>query len=454
MSKQAFSETALPKFEDAPSVILVVGDVEFFVEEAAGRAREALAGGEAEILRFGDDAPAEAVSDTLLNRSLFSPRRIVELDITRLVGSESPGRLLTQALEAWQKGGAGGRREAFRHARALLAALDLPSSGDSVENAEAAAKRLRKKDAAGLLAELLRELPEEKSGGPAVLKSALRLLLERGNDGTVALLTATSPPAGVDLLQEITSKGLVLETSVGKEPEPALRRLAAARAREREVAIDQGAVERLMTLTDSHPARFATELEKLLEWAGKGGRIRAADIEANVEDEASEDVYDLFEAIGRRDAGDALARLERLFDGREVRTGDRVVTDTDEDIWPVKFFGMLANEVRRMLLIRARMEEHVPGELDASMPYPEFQARVLPRLMAPAAPFGRSPFETAQGAAHPFGLFRSAQRSSRYTAGELARALSRAADVDTKLKLSAPALETLSAYLGELIAGH
>ena len=134
-----------------------------------------------------------------------------------------------------------------------------------------------------------------------------------------------------------------------------------------------------------------------------------------------------------------------------MRAGDRAV-DTEE-AWPNKFLGMLSSEVRRMLLIRARLEEAGPGAFDASMSYATFQARVLPRLMAPATPFGRSPFESAQGAAHPFALYRAAQRSARFTSPQLARALARAADVDVKLKDSAPILETFTAYVGDLIAG-
>jgi hypothetical protein len=335
----------------------------------------------------------------------------------------------------------------------LLAALDLALDAGPEETAEAAARKVRKKEEAPLLAEILKELPEEKSGGDAVLRSALRALLVRDeNDGTVALLTAVSPPAGVDLVREIAERGLVLETTVGDDAEPALRRLASSRAKEREVVLDPAAIERLLVRTDSRAAAFARELEKLLEWAGKGGRIRAADIESNVEDESSEDVYGLFDAIGRRDAGDALARLERLLDGRDVRAGEREFRKI-EDIWPVQLFGMLAGEVRRMLLIRARLDEGGAAGFDGSMSYPAFQARVLPRLMAPAAPFGRSPFETAQGGAHPFGLYRSAQRAAKFTTRQLARALARAADVDVALKTSAPPLETLSVYVGELVAG-
>jgi hypothetical protein len=78
------------------------------------------------------------------------------------------------AITAW----AGGkRREAFKQTRALLAALELPSSGDPVETAEAAAKKVRKKEEAELLAEILRELPEESAGGAAILKAALRAVV-------------------------------------------------------------------------------------------------------------------------------------------------------------------------------------------------------------------------------------------------------------------------------------
>lgn len=258
MARKAFSDAAIPTFEDAPAVILVAGGLEFFVEEAAGRVRAALAQDDAELLKFDEEAPAEVVSDALLNRSLFSPRRIVSLDASRLLGTETPGTLLAAALDGWEEGGVAGRRRAFKSARALLSALDLPSSTDPAENAEAAARRLRKKDDAGTLAEILRELPEEKGGGIAVLKAAIQSLAARGrNDGTVAVLTAIDPPAGVDLLEEIVGKGLVLDKTVGEDAAgEELRRLAASRAKEREVAFEDAAVGKLIERTDGDPALF------------------------------------------------------------------------------------------------------------------------------------------------------------------------------------------------------
>ena len=83
----------------------------------------------------------------------------------------------------------------------------------------------------------------------------------------------------------------------------------------------------------------------------------------------------------------------------------------------------------------------------------DFQARILPRLLAPVAPYGRSPLEGAKGPPHPFALYKAAQRASQFSVRELARALARAADVDVRLKSSAPVVETISAYVGELIGG-
>ena len=432
-------------------MILVVGDVEFFVDEAAGGIAAKLADGDAEILRFEEDSPAEALSDALLNRSLFSARRLVQFDISTLLGTETPARLVDQAVEAWQLSTPAGRREAFRRVRALVSALDLPAGGAAEELAEEAARRTRKKSQHDVLLSILRELPEEK-GNPKIVKDALRLLLERGNDGTVALVTAVAPPAGVDLIEEIDKKGLILEASVGKGAGEALTRLARALAKEREVSVEPQAMDRLLFQTDSDPERFSSELRKLLDWAGPGGRVRAADVRENVEDDSSEDLYAFYDAVGRREAGEALTRLERLFSDRAIRTGEWKIEEKDENSWPFIFLGMLTGEIRRMLLIRARMEE-LGGGPETAQNYNAFQRHIVPRLSEPVAPFGRSPFESRKGGVTGFLWFKAASRAARYSTQELSRALARAADVDVAMKTSVEPLDALSLYVANLIAG-
>jgi DNA polymerase III delta subunit len=450
--KKDFSEEAIPSFDAAPSVVAITGDVAFFVEEAAARARERLASDDAEVLRFPEDSPPGAAAEALLNRSLFSARRLVEIDISRLLGADSPGELALAAFEAWARSSPAGKREAFRRMRRLLVALDLPAGGDPGETAEAIARKVRRKDLAEPLAELLRELPEEKGAGGATLVSTLRLLLERENDGLVALLTAASPPKGAELLAEVGRKGLLLDVRIGEkreEVDAALGRLALARAKQHDVRIDPEAIARLRARTDSQPALFASELDKLLDWAGEGGQIRAADVGEQVVDESSEDVFGFFEALGRRDAGEALARLERLFSGREIRAGQRSF-DSEEDRWPQIFLGMLTDEIRRMLLVRSRLAEAGAPPFEPQMSFDRYKDRVAPYLDEPLPPFGKSPFG---GRANGYPFFKAASRAARFTDPELARALARAADVDVKLKSSAPVLETLTAYVGGVIAG-
>ena len=239
---------------------------------------------------------------------------------------------------------------------------------------------------------------------------------------------------------------LLLEVRIGeKEIDGALGRLAMSRAKQQDVRIDPEAIARLRARTNSQPALFASELDKLLDWAGEGGQIRAADVGEQVVDESSEDVYAFFEALGRRDAGETLGRLERLFSGREIRAGKR--SFELEDGFPQIFLGMLTDEIRRMLLVRSLLAEPGAPRLDSS--FDRYKDRVAPYLDEPLPPFG-SPFG---GKADGYALFKAAERSSRFTVPELAKALARAADVDVKLKSSAPVLETLTAYVGGVIAG-
>ncbi|HEX5134298.1 MAG TPA: hypothetical protein VFW81_02800 [Thermoanaerobaculia bacterium] len=454
MPKKEFAEEAVPPFDSAPSVIAIEGKIPFFVEEAASRARERLASGDVEVLRFGDEAPPGTVAEALLNRSLFSPKRLVEIDISRLLGTDSPGELAESAVQAWERGSPSARREAFRHVRRLLSAVDMAVEGDPEEAAAGLARKIRKKDLAESLAAILREMPEERDTSGATLTSTLRLLLERSNDGLVALLTASDPPQGSELVAAVAKAGLLLSVRVSddrKEVEPALRRLAAARAKEREIRIDPDAVSRLLLRTDARPDVFGAELEKLFDWAGEGGQVRAADVGDQVADEASEDFYQFMDFVGMRDAGEALKRLERMFSGREVRAGKRSFDPEEEGGWPQIFLGMLTSEIRRMLLIRARLDEPGAPAFDARMDFRVYQRRVAPFLDEPIVPFGRSPFG---GRAETYPFYKAARGAARFTSKELARSLSRAADVDVKLKNSAPVLETLTAYVGELIAGH
>ena len=98
------------------------------------------------MLRFGPDAGADAVSDALFNRSLFSPRRVVQYDVPDCSAPRLPASFSTRPWNMEIRH-AGEKRNAFRFTRALLSALDLPA-GDPVETAEAVSKKTRRRETA------------------------------------------------------------------------------------------------------------------------------------------------------------------------------------------------------------------------------------------------------------------------------------------------------------------
>ena len=145
----------------------------------------------------------------------------------------------------------------------------------------------------------------------------------------------------------------------------------------------------MLRFTEADPSRFDSELEKVLGWAETGGRVRARDVEALVADGRSEDLYAFFDSLGRRDRKETFQRLDRILSGRTLRAGERELKGED----PLRgFFTMLASEVRRLLIVRARCEE-TRTRIEPSISYGEYQARVHPRLAAPVEPFSFSLFE-------------------------------------------------------------
>jgi hypothetical protein len=87
------------------------------------------------------------------------------------------------------------------------------------------------------------------------------------------------------------------------------------------------------------------------------------------------------------------------------------------------------------------------------MSYNTFEKRVVPRLSESVPPFGRSPFARENGQVSGYLWYKAAQRASRYSARELARALARTAETDVALKSSASPLEAISSYVARLVAG-
>ncbi len=426
-----------PKPRAAESnAILVCGPHEFFVDEAAEELRGELGFAEDEVERIPEEALGARLPDALASGSLFSSRRLVEADLSALFGRDAPASLAEEAAAAWEKDSTAGRREAFKKARALLAALQLENEAPE-ETAAAASKKTRRPELRETLEEIFRALPGGGGSGNAAAGAVLSHL-EGGVPGTVLLARAVDPPRTSALYKAFDARGSI-RIAGGDENENA--RLLAARARklssEKSVSMEPAAIERLRARTADDPRLFASELEKLLEWAGEKGKVVARDVEALVEDRRAEDVYAFFDALGSRDRAETMRRLHGILSGRALRTGEREIKG-DEPLRAL--FGMLAAEVRRLVIVRARCEE-TRTRINPGLAYGAYQSGVHPRLSA-----GTTLLEGS-----PFLWYKAYKRAARFPLPELVRALRRCADADAATKDSASLEDTLALLVSEIL---
>ncbi|HET9795319.1 MAG TPA: hypothetical protein VFS34_12750 [Thermoanaerobaculia bacterium] len=421
----------------SPHAILVCGPHEFFVDEAAEEARGEFGFTEDEIERIPEEALAARLPDALASGSLFSSRRLVEADLSALFGRDAPGALAEEAAAAWQKESAAGRREAFKKARALLAALQIENESPE-DTAAAAVKKMRKPELRETLEEIFRELPGGGASGNAAAAAVIAHLEGGGVPGTVLLARAVDPPRTSALYKAFDAHGSV-RIAGGDDNENA--RLLVARARklaaQKNVTIEPASIDRLRARTADDPRLFASELEKLLEWAGENGKIVPRDVEALVEDRRAEDVYAFFDALGARDRAETMRRLEGILSGRALRTGEREIKGDE----PLRaFFGMLAAEIRRLLVVRARCEE-TRTRINPALAYGGYQTGVHPRLSS-----GTTLLEGS-----PFLWYKAYQRAARFPLPDLVRALRRCADADAATKDSASLEDTIALLVSEIV---
>jgi len=82
-------------------------------------------------------------------------------------------------------------------------------------------------------------------------------------------------------------------------------------------SIEAGAAQLLAELADDDAERADQELAKLLDYVDYARPIRAEDVERLTPFHSQADIFDTVDALGRRDARTALARLQRLLENQD-----------------------------------------------------------------------------------------------------------------------------------------
>ncbi len=424
------------------SLYLFHGD-EFLAREGVARLLEALVPAEQRTFSV-EVVPEEHELASLPGRlrtgSLFGGIKVVVVyDSKAFAGKQTSGKFFDRSRAAWREG------EIERALKAFLQGLAGSGNGeellDRLTRGALPAEEARRLQGGGSDAEgeswlremgerILREnlsLPAGSKGDPGRLYEEV---LERGlPPESVLILTCEMVDERRSLFKKMKAAGTVIDVSLrsGKAYETQMS-LDAARARIRKAVseagktLDREAGEYLLERTGLSMRSLASELEKLLQYVGSRTKVTLADARQVLSVSREAGIFDLTNAMGGRDAARAISALRGLFAQREPA---------------VMLLGMLASEVRTLILWRQLIDERLDGQFDPAMAYPAFQARVLPRLAAE----GRGADEAAAGKTaasfqgiHPFRLYRLLCAAAAFSLDGLLDALQAIAETDLKLK--------------------
>jgi DNA polymerase III subunit delta len=137
-------------------------------------------------------------------------------------------------------------------------------------------------------------------------------------DLTLVLIARAKAPA--KLVKAVrAASGEVHEFEAPKARE--LPRLLVADAERLGFRLEPAAARTLVARMGANPVRLGNELERLALWAGEGGAVSAADLDAMVADTSEAAVWSLSDALLEGDAAAALRIGERLIDQGENVTG-------------------------------------------------------------------------------------------------------------------------------------
>jgi len=177
---------------------------------------------------------------------------------------------------------------------------------------------------------------------------------------TVVLVARAKAPA--KLLKAIRAAGGEVHEFEAPKPRE-MPRILVGEAKRLGFSLDPAAARTLVDRMGANPVRLRNELERLALWAGEGGRVGAADLEAMVSDTSEAAVWALSDALLERDAAKAAELAERLVAQGENVTG--------------LIYG-LASRLRKARAAAGQLEDGVPAkQVEAGLGMHPYAAKQL-----------------------------------------------------------------------------
>jgi DNA polymerase-3 subunit delta len=383
MAGQADLEAALGEARDGTlkPLVLIYGDQEYLVRQAYDRLLQTLV---PEPLRAfnleqmdGLRAEVRTVLDSLATAPLMEGPKAVGIYDARYFQSKANAEdMLLKAAEKWRAG------EVLPALRQLgrVAALagwtwEEASRADARQWAEAfdldedEAARLLKDWAGEALAQALRSALDEPSQGDEAseLEEGLLRLLDQGLSGATLVCACAGVDQRKKLFKLFHDRGRVLDFKASERGEQVVqtgRVFLATLLRQKGLTMKPRLGDRLAVACGKDLGLLEQELSKLEAWAWPRTEIADEDMAVVCLPQPEEKVFAILDALASHNA--ALAhRLLRHF------------TESDKEA-RFQIFGLLGGEVRKLVLLRALLDEgRIPARVnDANA----FKAQVHERL--------------------------------------------------------------------------
>jgi DNA polymerase-3 subunit delta len=420
-------------------VYLLHGD-EFLAKEGAKAIVEALVPPARQSLNvemISEDRELASLPMRLNTLPLLGGAKVVVVhDSKAFVSKESVHGLVKKSVDAWQE------RDVERAARWLLQAVTAVGVGEGfleragrgeVSGPELA--RILATEAEGEKEEWLREVAGRAVADGMAIPVATGTGLARIYEETIGqglpadaslVLTAEVVDERRALFKKIGAVGFVIDCGVrSRRAWDTQMDPDAARARIRQMVTGAGksiapeATAAIVERTGFSMRGLEAELGKLLLYVGSRPAITLADVLAVLSSSREANIFDLTNAMGGRDAGKALRALRSLMAQRE----------------PVpQILGVLAGEIRGLIVARGALEQKLGSKFDPGMPFPAFQARILPLLAKETE--GDDGSAAKLLAMKPFRAFNLVRAAAGFSTPQLLRALEAMHETDLLLKTS------------------
>lgn len=368
---------------------------------------------------------------------LFGGVKLVAVyDSKAFISKQNLGNLGEKSFEAWQAG------EVDRATRLFLQVVGAAGEGESFlgraaqgEIAHGEWERVLSMEAGPETERWLREvagraladgmaIPEVSGAGMARIYEEA---IQRGiPPSTSLILTAEVVDERRALFKKISAVGFVIDCGARRRrPWDTQMDPEAARSRIRELVATDGksigadAIAAIVDRTGFSVRSLESEIQKLLLYIGTRPTITVADVLEVFSTSREANIFDLTNAVSGRDAARAIRAFRSLMAQREP-------------IPPL--LGMLAAEIRGLIVARGALERQLKGVLDPEMPYPAFQARILPLLAKGAE--GDDGSAARLLAMKPFRAFSLLKAATAFSMADLVRALEAIHETDLALKTS------------------